>query len=60
MRRCDWRSLEFVGVMNTACFAHLDVPAYWHAWRRLHPSSVPPKELLGRFRRVVRYPYPYP
>lgn len=52
--RCDWRSLEFVGVMNTACFAHLDVPAYWHAWRQLHPSTVAPKELLHGFRRVVR------
>ena len=52
--RCSWRSLEFVGVMNTACFAHLDVPAYWHAWRRLHPRTLAPEELLRRFRRVVR------
>ena len=52
--RCDWRSLEFVGIMNTACFAHLNVPAYWRAWRQLHPSTVAPKELLHGFRRVVR------
>ena len=52
--RCDWRSLEFVGIMNTACFAHLNVPAYWQAWRRLHPSTDSPKELLRGFRRVVR------
>ena len=47
-----WRS-SVVGFMNTAC-SRTWTPAYWHAWRRLHPSTLAPEELLRRFRRVVR------
>lgn len=48
-------SLAFVGVMNTACFAHLNVPAYWDSWRRLNAERVGAtnEALLRGFKRVV-------
>ena len=47
-------SLAFVGVMNTAYFAHLNVPAYWRSWCDLNKErAAEPKALLASFRRVI-------
>ena len=35
-----WGTFGFIGALNTAYFAHLNVPAYWQAWRKLRATSA--------------------
>lgn len=51
-----WRSLSLVGVLNTAYFAHLNVPAYWHSWATMHAEThgaAEARQLRSGFIRVV-------